>query len=172
MKAVFLFTMWGRHRLNDFVFNYYNQMRKKLSGYMDVTLLVVGSEGDKSREIAEKNGFEYLEYSNFPLNRKHNAGSVYAKKFNPDILIALNSDSLFSIDYFKGINLEPKVVKGILDFYFFNLRTKTLGYWSGYETGKRGEPIGTGRQFGRDVLEISNWELWNPNIERMKGLDH
>jgi len=175
MKAVVMCPMWKRPMLTNYVFNHYNKMKSALLPSVDLILIAVGSEGKTSREIAECNGFDYLEYPNIPLNRKFNAGAKYAESYDPDMLFLLSSDDIISADYFRAIKAkaEAETVVGLLDIYFLDLENKSLGYWSGYpdNQGRRGEPVGPGRCFSRKVLEKCGWQPWPQKREINKGLD-
>lgn len=168
MKIIIMCPMWKRPILTNYIFNYYNKMKSALLPSIDLILIAVGSEGKTSREIAERNGFDYLEYPNMPLNRKFNAGVKYAKYHDPDVLFLLNSDDIISADYFRAIKPEAETVVGLLDIYFFDLENKNLGYWPGYLDGRKGEPIGPGRCFSRKVLEKCEWQPW-PQEKKIKG---
>lgn len=171
MKIVIVCSMWKRPILTNYIFNYYNKMKSALLPSINLILTAVGSEGKTSKEIAERNGFDYLEYPNMPLNRKFNAGVKYAKYHDPDILFLLSSDDIISADYFRAIKPETETVIGLLDIYFFDLENKNLGYWPGYPDSRKGEPIGPGRCFSRKVLEKCEWQPWPQEKEIKGGLD-
>jgi len=171
-KYVIMSPMWKRPRLTNYVFRYYNRLQSVLAPEIDLKLIAVGSEGDSSRLIAEGNGFEYIEYPNMPRNRKVNAASRRARRYEPDALFTIGSDDIISADYFKNIKPEPDKVIGFLDLYFLNFHTKKLGYWPGYkEDWRKGEPAGMGRCYSKAVLDKCNWEPWPQEKELMKSLD-
>ena len=58
---------------------------------IDLELIAVGSEGDKSQQLCENHGFAYVEHDNMPLNRKYNAASRLAQESNPDAVYRIDS---------------------------------------------------------------------------------
>ena len=173
MRAVLMIPMWKRPELTNYVFRYYDKLKVTLLPDIELILLAIGSEGEVSKEIAERNGFDYVEYPNMPLNRKHNAGIERARIYNPDKLFVANSDNIISANYFKFVATESKLATGLLDLYFLNFKERELGYWEGYQTERKGEPLGIGRCFDREVLERCSWQLWPQEqkfAHRMDGL--
>lgn len=171
MKTVITCAMWKRPALTNYVFQYYSRLQNTLMPEIDLRLIAVGSEGDKSRLIAERNGFSYIEYDNAPRNRKLNAVIREAKKHDPDILIPIGSDDIISADYFRNIEPQSDTLVGLRDLYFLEFNTKKLGYWSGYKGGREGESVGPGRCFSRGILERCDWQPWSQDEELMSGID-
>jgi len=171
MRAALLTTMWRRPKVTDYVLRHYHKMQAELAADMELILLAVGSEGGVSRELAEKNNFKYLEFSNSPLNRKYNAGFLWAKAYHPQMVFFVDSDAVITKEYFKAMKVKSKskAVVGLLDYYFLNLRTEQLGYWSGYPKGFRyGDVIGPGRCFSKRVLDKISWQI-QPDVQRTKS---
>jgi len=167
MKAVILITMWKRPEVTSYVFRHYQKMQAELAADMELILLAVGSEGTRSRKVAEMNGFNYLEFPNSPLNTKYNAGVAWTKVYDPDMMFFVDSDAVITKEYFKAMLVPDKsnTVLGLLDYYFLNLYEEKLGYWAGYPKGFRyGDVCGPGRCFSREVLKRINWEI-QPRIQ-------
>lgn len=169
-----LFTAtYSRFELTDYVLNYYKDIKSKLSDVCDLHLVCVGSDGKIGKEIAEKNGFEYLEHPNEPLSQKHNFGILACKKHNPDGIIHVGSDDILSIEFFKyyidclNNNID---FCGIKDIYF--LTKDKLGYWSGYksDTPRYNEPVGPGKLYSKRLMDLLNWRPWG-DIEINRTLD-
>lgn len=170
-KVVIAISMWKRLRLTRRVFRYYNLLQNELMPEFDLKLIAIGSEGKKSRLIAEANGFDYIEYENKPLNLKFNALIRQSKRYEPDMLFLIGSDDIISADYFRNIKPQSNAVVGLGDFYFLDFHTKKLGYWPGYKRGWKTNPNGPGRCFSREVLEKCNWEPWSKDKKLSRGLD-
>jgi len=131
----------------------------------------VGSEGSVSRILARKNGFKYLEFENSPLNRKYNAGFLWAKAYHPNMVFFVDSDAILNKEYFRAMKVrsESSSVVGLLDYYFLDPRKKKLGYWSGYPKGFRyGDVIGPGRCFSKRVLDKISWQI-QPDVQKTKS---
>lgn len=170
MKLVLMTTMYQRHYLTDYVFSYYNKLKNEIKDSVELILLVGGSEGELSRHIAQKNSFNYIEVPNFPLSNKHNVVLKECEKYDPDGVILIGSDDLISKEiiehYIKCIN-EGIDYSGFEDLYMYDT---TLHYWSGYSTHRKGEPIGAGRFYSKNLLDQLEWDLWGEK-ELNKGLD-
>ena len=69
-------------------------LKEELKDVLNLELVAVGSEGDKSKNICEESGFNYFEYENQPMSEKWNFGLQMTKKFNPDAVIIIGSDDL------------------------------------------------------------------------------
>ena len=136
--------MWQRHELTNHVFDYYAKLKRRFKG-MNIELCVAGSESKKSRQIAERHGWHYIETRNRPLSKKHNKVLQLAKKFNPDGVVLIGSDDIISDsvfthykDYLKGGGEHPI---GFRDCYL--IWHNYTGYWSGYINHRAGESIGS-----------------------------
>lgn len=172
MKIAIMSPMWKRLKLTNYIFGYYNRLKASLAPTIKLVLIAVGSEGGISRGIAERNGYDYIECPNKPLNRKHNAAARYSKRHNPDVLINMNSDSIISAEYFRAIDPKSKTVMGLRDLWILDLYSKRLGYWPGYiRRGRKGEPAGPGRCFSREILKKCNWQPWKQNMSLNYCLD-
>ena len=173
MKKYMIMTpMWKRPTLTNYVFRYYNRLQSVLAPEIDLRLIAVGSEGDRSRCIAERNGWEYIEHKNMPRNRKLNAGVLRSKRYKPDALFTIGSDDIISADYFRNIRPLPDTITGLLDCYFLNFHTRKLGYWPGYKgRWRHGDSLGVGRCYSREVLDRCKWQPWSQDKVLMKGLD-
>jgi hypothetical protein len=166
-----LFTVsYQRLELTDYVLNFYKNIKTQISDLCDLHMICVGSDGEKGKVIAERHGFEYIEYKNNPVSQKHNFAASSCKKYNPDGIIYVGSDDIMSVEFFK---LYIELIKngydfcGITDIYF--LTKDKLGYWSGYpKTSSRyREPIGPGKLYSRALMEKLNWRPWgNENWDR------
>jgi len=170
-----LFTVsYKRLELTDYVLNFYNNIKKDISDICDLELVCIGSDGKKGKEIAEKNGFDYYEYTNEPVSQKHNYGAKICKRYNPDAVIYVGSDDIMTIDFFYYyIDLIKNGIDfcGIKDVYF--LTKDLLGYWNGYKPNniRYNEPIGPGKVYSKSLMEKLNWKPWgDKKINR--GLDN
>ena len=174
LKIVIMTCMWQRHELTDYIFARWKK-EKEYCKDLDVILLAVGSEGDISKKIAERNDFVYVECENQPLNRKNNCGSLAAKVFNPDFLIYVNSDTLFSRGIISALisKAEEGFFYGLRDLYNLSIKHKKISYWAGWTKSSRRfhEAIGTGRCFNRKILETVDWQLWDQDVNINRGLD-
>lgn len=185
MRLTFVTTIWKRPALTNFVFEYYNNLRADLAKTVKLDLIAVGSEGENSKQIATRNGWEYMEHENQPLNRKWAKGFELAREKDPDGVILIGTDDLLSPGLVKsyaelvGANRENI---GLKDTYSLLLSTFQACHWPGYNfkgirprkwlyAYKRyNQTAGSGRLFTADTLDRMGWDLWGSN-ELSKALD-
>lgn len=159
-----LFTVtYKRPELTEYIFNYYKNIKNELSDICDINLVCVGSDGKPGELLANKYGFEYIEYSNEPVSQKHNKGAQECKKYNPDGVIYFGSDDIISINILKHhIECLKNNIDfcGIRDVYF--LTKDLLGYWGGYKSDSEryNEPIGPGKLYSKRLMDLLDWTPW------------
>ena len=183
-KVTLITAVWKRHEFTSLVLNRFKNIKDELAGTIDLELIAVGSEGEKSQELCEKYGFNYVEEDNMPLNRKYNAARRLAKETNPDAVYRIDSDDWITSEAItnslKMIDAGYPAV-GLLDLYFFDLETLKLGRWGGYSffnhTNRiwawrnKGKTVGVGRCFSRELMELLDWEIWDQEPELSRWLD-
>ena len=168
MKIGILSCIYGRPEVTDIFGHGLARLRDKFG----ITPLIVGSEGEESKNVAQKHGLLYIEYSNRPLGSKFNAGMVALKSYKPDYVMVLGSDDLISDSFMKVFIREMKKgydLIGTLDCYFYSPAHKRIGYWDGYSNPRKGETIGMGRTLSKKLLEKCNWIPWVHRLNQ--GLD-
>lgn len=173
MKKVLLISaIYKREEITELFFKNVQVMINSTKNY-DVQVLIVGSEGEKSKKLTEKYGFNYIEHVNAPVSKKFNSLSINAKKYDPDYVVLFGSDDVMSPNFLNSTILEMEYKKidllGFSDLYFYDTLTDDLVYWGGYTNGRK-DPIGCGRVFSSKVLEKLNWKLWG-NYNQNRGLD-
>tara|TARA_R100000152_G_C6775315_1_gene203654 strand:- start:1295 stop:2089 length:795 start_codon:yes stop_codon:yes gene_type:complete len=130
-------------------------------------ILAVGSEGARSRALAEKLGCKYIESPNKPLGKKLNCRSRYFlenKKYTHMIL--LGSDDIISENIFNAIKLNCNKYDLISwsDLYFYDINKDTGYYCSGYKNHRSGEPMAPGRCLSRRLVKKMGPDLWPNNL--------
>jgi len=129
----------------------------------EVQVVVVGSEGRRSRKLAKKYGFTYVECSNSPLGRKWNTGALECAKHDSDYFLMMGSDDLFGVklmeEYGKYMDEGIDYVY-LTDCYFYDIESKKALYWGGYRGQYRGYAAGIGRLLSRRLMEQLNWLPW------------
>lgn len=159
-----LFTVtYKRPELTEYIFNYYKNIKNELSDICDIILICVGSDGKFGESLANKYGFEYIEYSNEPVSQKHNKGALECKKHNPDGVLYFGSDDIISVNILRH---HIECLKNNIDFcavsdvYF--LTKDRLGYWGGYKSNsiRHGEPIGPGKAYSKKLMDLLDWKPW------------
>lgn len=176
-KIVLYTCVWQRPELTKIVLSYYSEIKAKLSGKIDLHLLAVGSEGEKSRQLCESCGFDYLEYPNSPLSLKWEYGLNQCANYDLDAVIIVGSDDLISqnlIEFYDCKLREGLVCMGLKTAYFFDTVSKQLFLWKGYDRLKNvkrfGETVGLGRCLSRILLDKLNFNVWK-NIKIDSALD-
>jgi hypothetical protein len=137
-----------------------------------ISTVVVGSEGDVSRNLCESYGFIYVEHENTPLGSKANARLTACKLLDPDYVILIGSDDLISSRCFAL--MLSKMQKGYdeiapLDIYYYNSLDESSTYSHGYQGRRRGEPVAAGRCLSKSILDRMDWKIWPDSTP--KGLD-
>ena len=79
-RVTLITAVWKRHYLTGLVLNRFRNIKAELADMIDLELIAVGSEGDKSQELCENYGFAYVEYDNMPLNRSNMPPAARPKK--------------------------------------------------------------------------------------------
>lgn len=154
-------TMWKRPE----VFEIFAEGAHRLRKNFGIQVFVAGSEGEISRKLCEKWGFEYLETPNEPMGTKLNMILKYMQSFDLDYIINLGSDDLINDNVIKAYlpYMEQRYdVLGVYGIYTFDLLTKKALYLHKYKKqGGHGEFMGAGRAISRKVLDHYDWELWD-----------
>ena len=171
---VILTCIWKRPKLTRIVLSHYRALKKELKDVMNLELVAVGSEGEKSQNICEENEFNYFEYKNQPMSEKWNFGLQMTKKINPDAVVIVGSDDLIDTNLLKFYDQKLKqgyMMVGIKDFYIYDSEKRKLAYWRGYgelnDAHRMNETIGLARCLSRTLLDKLDFNIWNDlNISR------
>ena len=132
-----------------------------------IEMLVIGSDGDVSREMTEAHGHMYLEHENYPVSNKWNAGMEKARVLRPDYVMTLDSDDFLSDSLFEDYLYEANSGKynfiGVGDSYFTSFHMKRAHFdkcfhWPGYKGGS--VIMGCSRMMRSDVLDCVGWAPW------------
>jgi len=132
-------------------------------------ILAIGSEGNKSRSLAESLGCYYEECDNEPFGKKLNKRVEWFldnKAYTH--IIFLGSDNLIDKRIFNLYNKYSKKynIISFSDIYFYNFLTKKSYYSAGYKNHRRGEPFAPGRCFSRKIIEKIGPKLWSEDLNR------
>lgn len=161
MKAIIV-AIYDRPELTKIVLDYYREKSKKYG----FEVIVVGSEGEKSRRLAK--GFHYVEVPNSPLSYKNNYMVWKAKELNVDGVILIGSDDLLSDNLLKFYMKQPnkRTFLGMPSAYFYSIdKDELIRYHSSSQS------IGAGRYFSRYVLEKVGWKLWQKPLDSKLDTD-
>jgi len=157
VNPVIVTGMWKRPE----VFEIFAKHTKTLG----IDVIVAGSEGKKSRNLAEKYGFHYIEIENDPLAAKMNATTLKAKELKYTHVICVGSDDLLSkelIDEYLTLMRKGYDYIGVTDFYFYELESGKAAYWGGYRDRNRiGHTAGAGRVISKTLLDEWDWMPWD-----------
>lgn len=138
-----------RYEITRKIFVHYTKIKERLSREgIQMELLLVGSEGKLSRDLALKfvpkeNYIEHKQESEFSyqtdmLSRKFKRCVIEAKKFDPDIVLLCGSNDMITYKFFTSLK---EYVKDHIFFgigggnqggcYFFNTYNDNSFYWDG-----------------------------------------
>jgi hypothetical protein len=168
-KILVVTAMYGRHDLTKIVLHYYAEIKR---GF-EMQLLCVGSEGEKSKSLAEECGWDYIEAKNNPVSQKFNALFKESEKYDYDFMVLIGSDDLISPEIFqyyeRTVTKETKHLLGLKDLYFYSIQNDEAVHFQGYPPPSP-KTIGAGRVFSRWVMERMNFTPWNDEKVN-RGLD-
>jgi len=145
--------------------------------HINIIVLAVGSEGEKSRKLAESYGLEYFEYKNLPIDEKFDAGIFESQKYNPDYVTLVGHDDMITGSYFdRAISYLSNGADciGLLDCYIVDYERHRMHHWSGYpdysigwfrkgNQTRHGEAIAAGKVFGKNILHKMQWTPFDSN---------
>lgn len=157
MKIGLLTAIWGRPRLTELVWSYYESMGL-------YQMMAVTSPEDESHPFL-RTGIEHSQPNN-PLSNKWQGGlDAFYSMSDPDAVIIVGSDDLITpawIDACRKL-LEQGAEYIYMDGAFFYDAPTGRMVW-GYT-----EQQGLGRCISRSLLDRMNWQLWPAGHDR--GLD-
>lgn len=174
-RICFLTSIWKRKELTGIFLDYINHLKQELQEF-DLTLLVVGSEGEESKKMVLQSGNEYLEYENLPLSYKWDAGLKHTINYDPDMVIILGSDDFISPITVRMLVEEirsGKLFSGVMDMQVLDSMSSELYQWDGYRGSsphRKWETIGMARSISRKLLNFMDFSLWS-NEPINRGLD-
>lgn len=169
-KIVGITTVWKRPEITELCLKHYQEVQARTN--IDLKLIAVGSEGEHSRRLCERYGFEYIEFPNRPLIQKTQAGILAAKKYDPDAVVRLDSDDLISSNYFEALydamTERGYDVAGFYDMYFYDVRT--VGEMMHWVDGLK-RPNGAGMMIKRRALDVHDFRVFPKDSDVNCGQD-
>jgi len=163
MRVVVITAVWRRHQIMRAFWAFCGHLREWW-GEHEVLAAVAGSQDPEHEAMAREWGALYVDVPNNPLGRKFNAALQAARTLEPDIVLLMGSDDVFSREVAEAYrpHFTRDAYVGLRDLYFYQTETGAMGYWPGYPAGPRwGEPAGCGRLIGRRWLEAVTWHPWD-----------
>lgn len=165
-KIAVLIPFFGRETITKLCFNRLKSQSKRYK--FDV--ITVGSEGEKSKELAESFGFKYYEAPNDPLSHKLNAGMQECKKY--DGVIVLGSDNFVTPSLFKAyqeVDCEEEVFYSVDDLHIYSTHHRKLATGFKDYFSQRDNPSGVARFYTKAALKLVDYQPWGE--PRNSGLD-
>ena len=171
MRIVITTLIWKRPKLVNV---WCKAIQRIINSFpeVDIVVLVAGSEGDKSRNLIESHGFDYIETPNQPLSNKANRRLIACKNYKSDYVLFLGSDDFINNKTFDFILDKMKIGHdeiAPMDLYYYDTVSKSFVYCEGYTNHRKGEQLAIARSVTRDVLNKIGWQMFDPN--KTKGLD-
>jgi hypothetical protein len=160
-KLAVIIPFYKRHELTKLCFDRIKRQSKRLK--FDV--IVAGSEGKESRDIAKD--FKYIEVEN-KLGKKLNSLLSQCKDY--DGVIVLGSDNFMSdsiIKMYQEIDCSKEVYYSFDDIYIYSAIHQKIA--SDFDYTRAGNGIGVARLYTKPTLKKMNYKVWDAN--RVKGLD-
>lgn len=141
----------------------------------DWTVIGVGSEGLKSRDLVQRYGFNYFEYPNDSITDKAQVRLELAKLTGADYYLFLGSDDVMTPDLFtvydEGIINKCDWIAPY-DIYYVHSAGKDFYYSSGYpdDSNRKGETMAVGRMVHKRCFDYLDWRVWGAGA-RDRSLD-
>lgn len=145
-------------------------------------VICVGASEDE-RKVCEEAGATFIEFENYPLAKKWNAGFVEARKFSPDACVFVGSSDWLSDNWLEHTlpHTDKFDMIGLPGCYFMDMKKAALRrtegavglracFWAGYDGQREGESIGIGRIISARILDKLNWMPFHDHLDR--SLDH
>jgi acetyltransferase-like isoleucine patch superfamily enzyme len=160
-KILIATPMWKRHH----IFEFWAERMKPFG----CDILVVGSEGEVSKNLVEKYGFIYLERPNTPLGAKFNARAEYFLDNDQYThLVLVGSDDIICPKAFRLIenHISRYDIISWMDCYYYEWKTGKIAYMPGFKGERAGEPMAPGRCISRRVVEHMGSQMWSSQLKR------
>lgn len=158
-KLLVYLAVWKRPEITELCFLGLNRLRKH-PGF-DIEVLAVISE-EEMIPLCERYNVNHTFHSNTPLGKKKNYGLSAARNFHFDYILEIGSDDLILnelLDLYQ-------VYIGVFDFF----GVKDVAYIDSASGSCRrlqsNGTYGAGRMIRRDILEKTDFKLWDENIDR------
>jgi len=164
--------MWKRHEVFQFWKKSMLRVKEEYSDRYNIEIIVAGSEGEISRGLCSY--IHYVECHNMPLGNKFNQSAKKAKELGADWVFSTGSDDVIGLKFLDAYMMwaESPITPihiGMRDFYQLERSMGKFTYWPGYEGMRKDESAGAFRFFSSGLMEMMNWEPWNPHL--MRGVD-
>ena len=127
--------------------------------------------------VAEMAGAEFITVQDIiPLGKKWQIALDRAKKYNPDSVLYMGSSDWVSANWCEVLQKDLDdgyAMSGTKGIYFLDIQPKNekrMIWWGGYKEDRGNEPIGTGRLFSREILDVLDWRLFD--ITKDSSIDY
>jgi len=114
-------------------------------------------------------------YTNLPLSDKWNYCVNQAKQFNPDAVMIVGSDDIFTNKYIEiaqyNINRGVEYISNNNWLYYFYYRKNIIIMNFKYLQRRYNDGLGSGRIYAKKILDIIDWDLYKFDAPINKSLD-
>jgi hypothetical protein len=158
-----IIPFFQRPEITELCFKHIARQRDEMQ-FFDV--IACGSEGQKSRELAEKYAITYYDYINAPVSEKNNY--LLSKTKGYEGVILLGSDDFLTTEqlkHYQTLDTSKSCVYGFDTVIFYDVSS-----CSTYKYVQENYTVGAGRMFTKTLLEACDYSLWNKRANR--GLDY
>lgn len=167
MKTAILTAIWQRERVTRRCMAYMQQMQARADamGIGEIDLYCVGSEGETSQKIANKYGYEYVEYDNHPLWKKWEQAALLAGG-GYDCYLIMGADNICTPAYLAAAHIYVRAGYQYMQpsqCAFYEPVSKRMSLLQGFDGG-------AGRVFGQKLYKKLKGKLWHPNT--LSSMDH
>jgi hypothetical protein len=139
------------------------------------TICVGHTMGEKC--VVECAGGEFIIVKdNIPLGHKWQIALDKARELNPASVLYMGSSDWVSKNWCATLQKDLDAgyaMSGTKGIYFLDIQPKNvkrLIWWGGYLEDRGNEPIGTGRLFCKEILDLMDWRLFD--ITKDSSIDY
>ncbi len=161
VKIIICSCVYKRFELSKFCISEW----LKLNVYKVIIAYSFDEDYDNLHSLCEKdNRLVLVKYPNLPLSNKWNHSVYTAKQFNPDAIMIMGSDDIFTNSYLTKVKYY--INRGI--DYISNTNWANVWYFSNkimiaterYISRATSDGLGSGRVINANILSKVNWNLY------------
>jgi len=140
-------------------------------------IIIIYSEDDDFDNLKDivSDKLIILKYNNLPLSNKWNYSVKTAQNYNPDAIMIMGSDDIFTEEYIIKakyyLNRRIEYISNNIWINIIYFRDKILLFSSYYINRQNKDGIGTTRIYSSNILNKINWDLYKFDNPINSGLD-
>lgn len=134
----------------------------------DGLFVVCTGHTESEKLVCEMAGADFIMVKdNIPLGQKWQLALDKSREYDPSAILYMGSSDWVSSNWCNVLQKDLDdgyAMSGTKGNYMLDIQPKNqkqMIYWGGYLADRSDEPIGIGRLFSREILEVINWRLFD-----------